>query len=118
MPIDERKLRDILAEQEANIKRHVGVLAEETDKKIDLAQKDFKRHVGVLIEETDRKVDLVQEGFQGVSENLDELREEVERIRKVIEEMRIHLFRKADLDRLEALEKRVNALEKRALERQ
>ncbi len=104
MPIDEQKLRDILAEHDKDFKQQVTRL-----------QEDFKRHVGVVIEETDRKVDLVQEGFQGVSENLTELREEAASIRKVIEEMRLHLFRKADVDRLEAVERRVDALEKRFL---
>lgn len=104
MPIEEQKLRDILSEHDKDFKRQVGLL-----------QEDFKRHVGVVIEETDRKVDLVQEGFQGVAENLDQLREEVAAIRKEIEEVRVHLFRKADLDRLEAVEKRVDTIEKRFL---
>lgn len=102
MPIDEQKLRGILTEQEENLKRHVGVLIEDT-----------KRHVGVLVEETDRKLDLVLEGHQGLSDKMDRLREEVAGIQKEIEEIRLHLFRKADLERLEALEQRVTTLEKR-----
>ncbi|HSC77794.1 MAG TPA: hypothetical protein VLB32_04450 [Candidatus Acidoferrales bacterium] len=51
MPIDEQKLRAILAEQEANIKRHVGV----------------------LVEETDRKFGIVSEGYQGLSDKIDGL---------------------------------------------
>lgn len=116
MPIDEQKLRGILAEQEANIKRHVGLLAEEIDRKIGIAQADIKRHVGVLVEETDRKLDLIQEGFQGLADKLDQLHEEVTGIRKEIEQLRMLLFRKADLERLEALEQRVATLEKRFLE--
>ena len=115
MPIDEQKLRGILAEQEDNLKRHVGLLAEETDRKIGIAQADFKRHVSVLAEESDRKFGLVQEGFQGLSDKMDQLREEFAAVRKEIEEIRLHLFRKADLDRLEALEQRVSVLEKRVL---
>ncbi len=117
MPIDEQKLKAILAEHDKDFKRQVAQLQEDFKHQVGVQGDDFKRHVGVLIEETDRKVDLVQEGFQGVAESLDEHREEVASIRKVIEEMRIHLFRKADLDRLEALEKRVDTLEKRYLER-
>ncbi|MCI0402107.1 MAG: hypothetical protein L0212_01105 [Acidobacteria bacterium] len=95
MPIAEQKLRDILAEQEANIKRHVGV----------------------LVDETDRKFDIVSEGYQGMVDNMGELRQEIAAIRKEIEEVRMHLFRKADLDRLEAVEKRLDAVEKRVLGR-
>jgi hypothetical protein len=51
MPIDEQKLRAILAEQKANIKRHVGV----------------------LVEETDRKFGVVLEGYQGLSDKIDGL---------------------------------------------
>lgn len=134
MPIDEQKLRGILAEQEENLKRHTGLLAEETEKKIaetnrkiEVAQEetrrhaetlveDTKRHVGVLIEETHRRLDLLVEGHQGPSDKLDQLREEVAGIRTEIEEIRLHLFRKADLERLEALEQRVSTLEKRFLE--
>lgn len=145
MPIDEQKLRGILAEQEENLKRHTGLLAEETEKKIaetnrkiEVAQEetrrhaetlaedtkrhaetlveDTKRHVGVLIEETHRRLDLLVEGHQGLSDKLDQLREEVAGIRTEIEEIRLHLFRKADLERLEALEQRVSTLEKRFLE--
>ena len=139
MPIDDEKLRDILAEHAENLKRHAGLLAEETDRKIEVAQEDTKRHVGVLLEETDRKIevaqedtkrhvgvlleetdrklDLVLEGHQGLSDKMDQLREEVAGIRKEIEVIRLHLFRKADLERLEALEQRVTTLEKRALGR-
>ncbi len=99
MPIDERKLRDILTEQEANIKRHV-----------EQQSADMKRHVGVLVEETDRKFGIVSEGYQGLS---DKIEEEIASVRKDLEEIRLHLFRKADLDRLEAVEKRVDAIEKR-----
>ena len=80
-------------------------------------QEDFKSHVGLLIEETDRKIDLVQEGFQGVADNLAQLRAEMAGIRKEIEELRILLFRKADVERLEALESRLTTLEKRVLEK-
>ena len=93
MPIDEQKLRALLSEQEEK----------------------FERHVGVLVEESDRKFELIQEGFQGLTDKMDQLREEFIAIRKEIEEIRLHLFRKADLDRLEALEQRVSVLEKRAL---
>ncbi len=111
MEIDERKLREILTEQREDFKRHVGAL----DRKLDQVQDDVKRHTGLLIEETDRKIDLVQGGFQGVAENLEQLRAEVAGIRKELEEIRMHLFRKADIERLEALESRVTALEKRFL---
>lgn len=104
MPIDEQKLRAILAEHDKDFKRQVGLL-----------QEDFKSHVGLLIEETDRKIDLVQEGFQGVADNLAQLRAEMAGIRKEIEELRILLFRKADVERLEALESRLTTLEKRVL---
>jgi len=124
MPIDEKKLRTILAEHgkdskrqvgqlQEDFKRHVGLLAEETDRKVVLAQEEVKRHVGLLVEETDRKIDLVQEGFQGLAEKLEMVLEEIAGIRNEIEEIRLHLFRKADLERLEALEKQVAALEKR-----
>ncbi len=101
MPIDEQKLRDILAEQEANFKRHVSEQGA-----------DIKRHVGVLAEETDRKFDIVSEGYQGLADKIDV---EVAAIRKELEEIRMHLFRKADLERLQALEKRVETIEKRVL---
>jgi len=104
MEIDERKLREILTEQRKDL-----------DRKLDQVQDDVKRHTGLLIEETDRKIDLVQEGFQGVADNFDLLRAEVAGIRRELEEIRLHLFRKADLARLEALEKRVDTLEKRFL---
>ncbi len=104
MPIDEQKLRAILTEHDQDFKRQVATL-----------QEDFKRHVGVLFEATDRKIDLVQEGFQGVADNLEQLRAEVAGIRREIEELRLLLFRKADVERLEALESRVTTLEKRFL---
>ncbi len=126
MPIDEQRLRDILAEQEANIKRHVSEQQENISRHVSEQevsikrhvserQEDLKRYVGVLAEETDRKLDIVSEGYQGLSDKMDV---ELAAIRKELEEIRIHLFRKADLDRLEAVEKRVDALEKRALGRQ
>lgn len=122
MPIDEQKLRAILTEREENFKRHVGLLAEETDRKVEetqrkleVAQEDTKRHVGVLVEETHRKLDLVLEGFEGLADKLDKLHEEIAGIRNEIEGIRLHLFRKADLERLEALEQRVASLEKRLL---
>lgn len=105
MSIDEKKLRAILTEHDKDFKQQVGRL-----------QEDFKRHVDVLVEETDRKFDLVQEGYRGLSDKIDQLQEELASIRKEIEEIRLHLFRKADLERLEALEQRVATLEKRALE--
>jgi len=104
MPIDEQKLTAILTEHDQDFKRQVATL-----------QEDFKRHVGVLFEVTDRKIDLVQEGFQGVADNLEQLRAEVAGIRREIEELRLLLFRKADVERLEALESRVTTLEKRFL---
>jgi methyl-accepting chemotaxis protein len=131
MPIDEQKLRGILAEQEENFKRHAGLLAEETHRKIEetnnkieVAQEgtkrhagalveDTKRHVGVLIEETDRKLDLVLEGHQGLSDKMNQIGKDIAGIRTEIEDIRLHLFRKADLERLEALEQRVTTLEKR-----
>jgi len=126
MPIDEQKLRDILAEQEANIKRHVSGEQENIKRHVSEQQENIKRHVseqeasikrhvGVLAEEADRKFDIVSEGYQGLADKIDL---ELAAIRKELEEIRLHLFRKADLDRLEAVEKRVNALEKRALGRQ
>jgi len=97
MPLDEKKLRAILAKQEESIKRHVGLLAEESD----------------------RKFGLVQEGFQGLSDKVEAMSDKMEvefaAIRKEIGELRILLFRKADLERLEAVEKRVSFLEKRVL---
>lgn len=93
MPIDEQIFRALLAEQEAK----------------------FERHVSVLAEETDRKFELIQEGFQGLTDKLDQLHEEFTIIRKEIEQIRMLLFRKADLERLEALEQRVASLEKRLL---
>jgi chromosome segregation ATPase len=111
MEIDERKLRDILSEQAKDFERHVGAL----DRKLDQVQDDVKRHTGVLLEETDRKIDLLQEGVEGATESLDQLRAEVAGIRRELEEIRLHLFRKADLERLETLERRVDTLEKRFL---
>jgi hypothetical protein len=105
MPLDEQKLRNILTEQEANIKRH----AEEQVKEHGA---DIKRHVGVLVEESDRELDIVSEGYQGMADNIEELRDEVVAIRKELEEIRLHLFRKADLNRLEAAEKRLEKIEK------
>jgi len=113
MPIDEKKLRTILTEHVEDLKRHVAVRVGETDQKIEVAREDLKRHVGVLVEESDRKFELIQEGFQGLTDKMDQLREDFAAIRKEIEEIRLHLFRKADLDRLEALEQRVSVLEKR-----
>jgi len=110
MPIDEQKLRDILAEQETNIKRHV-------EEQVKAQGADIKRHVGVLADETDRKFDIVSEGHRGVVDNLQEVREEAAAIRKELEEIRLHLFRKADLDRLQAAEKRLDAVEKRVFGR-
>ena len=91
MQLDEQKLIEILTEQ----------------------REDFKRHVGLLIEDTVRKFGLVQEAFQGVVDKLEELRGEIISIRKELEEIRMLLFRKTDLERLEALEVRVAAIEKR-----
>ena len=139
MPIDEPKLRDILAEQEANIKRHVteqqanikeyveeqgaGIkhyveeqgadIKRYVEAQIEEQDASLKRHVGVLVEETDRKFGIVSEGHQGVVDGLREVREEVAAIGKELEEIRLHLFRKVDLDRLQAVEKRVDAIEKR-----
>ena len=73
--------------------------------------------MGVLVEETDSKFGIVQEGYQGVVDSIEELRQELAGLRKEIEEIRMHLFRKADLERLESLEKRVDTLEKRFLGR-
>ena len=93
MPIDEQRFTALLAEQEAK----------------------FERHVSVLAEETARKFELIQEDFQGLTDKLDQLHEEFTIIRKEIEQIRMLLFRKADLERLEALEQRVATLEKRLL---
>jgi len=115
MPIDEQKLRAILTEHDQDFKRQVTTLQEDFKHQVGGLQEDFKRHVGVLFEATDRKIDLVQEGFQGVADNLEQLRAEVAGIRREIEELRLLLFRKADVERLEALESRVTTLEKRFL---
>ena len=120
MPIDERKLRDILTEHDKDFKHQVNRL-----------QEDFKRHVGVLVDETNRKFDIVSEGHQGLSDKIDtvsskvdgvsdrfdglsdKLDVEIASIRKELEEIRMHLFRKADLERLEVAEKRLDAIERR-----
>jgi hypothetical protein len=121
MPIDERKLRDILAEQEANIKRHVQEQGEGikryVEAQIEEQDTSLKRHVGVLVEETDRKFGIVSEGYQALSDKIDGVSErldvELAGVRKELEEIRALLFRKADLERLQALEQRVGAMEKR-----
>ncbi|MGH9804418.1 MAG: hypothetical protein ACRD4D_04535 [Candidatus Acidiferrales bacterium] len=125
MPIDERNLRDILAEQEANIKRHVeqqGLdirrhvgeqgegIKRYVEEQVQEQDASLKRHVGVLVEETDRKFGIVSEGYQGLENKIDV---ELAEVRKELEEIRLHLFRKVDLDRLQAVEKRVDAIEKR-----
>jgi hypothetical protein len=104
MPINEQKLRDILAEQEANIKRHVSEHETNIKRHAEEQGADIKRHVGVLVEENDRKFDIVHEGYRRLRHKVDRCGEELAGIRKEIEEIRMHLFRKADLDRLEAVE--------------
>ena len=95
MEIDERKLREILTEQ----------------------REDFKRHVGLLVEEVDSKFALVQEGFHGLADKVDQLHHEITGIRQELEQVRMLLFRKADVERLEVLEQRVAAIEKRLLQK-
>ncbi len=100
MPIDERKLRDILAEQEANIKRHVGVLVEETDRKFGIVSEGYQG--------LSDKIDTVSAKVDGASDRLDRLSDkldvEIANVRKELGEIRVHLFRKADLEHLEAAE--------------
>lgn len=72
-------------------------------------REELMSYAGVLHEETNAKLDLIIEGLTALNERLDR---EIEEIRKEIEQLHLILFRKADIERLEVLERRVDKLEK------
>jgi len=95
----------------------VGVLIEDFDKKIDLV---IEGHTTTR-EELGRKITAAREEFGqslgDVETELKFIRLELRLIKAEVTEVRKHLTRKADRERLEELEKRVIALEKALAQR-
>lgn len=68
--------------------------------------------VGTLIEDFTSQVKTVAEGVMMLGEKMDRFERELLLIKEELAAIRVLLFRKADLERLEALERRVEKLEK------
>jgi len=74
---------------------------------------DIKRHIGVLKEHFDDKVDIIAEQYGSIQKRLDEHSQQFVLIRNELEVIKIGLRHKVDYGDFEALEKRVKRIEEK-----
>ncbi len=78
--------------------------------------KEFRKEVNFKFDLISKRFDGVDKNFKVVFEYLSKIDDEVQSIKLELKEIKLELNKKADLNRLEILEKRVKELEKSNME--
>ena len=94
------------------ISKETAMLRQEFDVKLSEKFEEAERHSGVLFEEMGRKLDLVVEGFEGLRQGQAALRQMIEHESLELQSLMKLSYRQLQ-DRVEALEQRVQIIEKR-----
>ena len=103
-------IQSILKEYTEEVKRHIDVMREDFDSKVQLIAEQYDS-IDKKLMSHDQRLGSIEEKLDFHSEMIGEMKEDITVIKMDIEFIKNSLKKKVDLEEFEALEKRVTLLE-------